>query len=59
MYFVGAILSGIVFLILDIADNCLLGHINVLYSLSRLPIASFGWPLWLCFLIYPAIADRK
>jgi len=58
-YCVGAVLSGIVFLILDIRNNLSYGRINLLKSLSRLPFVVFGWPFWLCVITYLALADRR
>lgn len=51
-YFVGALLSGIAFVILDIKNNLSYARINLLHSLSRLPLVMVGWPFWLCVFTY-------
>jgi hypothetical protein len=58
-YLFGALLSGIVFLFVDIRNNLTYGRISLLHSLARLPIVLFGGPVYLGVLIYLAIANRK
>jgi hypothetical protein len=51
-YLCSSLLSGAVFLILDIKNNLSHGSIGLLHTLARLPIVLIAGPLYLCGLVY-------